>query len=123
MAGPWTKTPWHLPSSENGLIGIAETSFDAYCENNSFEICGTEGIIRSSGGKLELISERSEEYCRGFIVPDLPEAAPSPVIQFLEAVADGEPSPQGMGLSDALTLTELLECAYIANNNSSVVSL
>ena len=55
--------------------------------------------------------------------PDLPEGKPSPLEQFINAVADGKGSPEGLGIDDAIALTELLELSYIGNDNNKIVEV
>ena len=41
-------------------------------------------------------------------------------MQFIDAVANGTGSPEGLGIDDAIALTELLENAYKGDENNTI---
>ncbi|NLE13114.1 MAG: Gfo/Idh/MocA family oxidoreductase [Clostridiales bacterium] len=108
---------------ENGAIGVAETSFDSYNTRESIEIYGTDATLLSVGGDVKFVSRETEKYVRGFITPTLPNPKPSPLIQFVDACIAGTGSPEGLGIDDALALTELLENSYISDKKNKIVVL
>lgn len=109
---------------ENGCIGISETSFLAYSSPYTIEVHGTEGILLSSGDRVQFKTKQTEKYQRGFITPDnLPKADDSPINRFVAACLDSTRIVEGIGMQDAIDLAGMLENAYIANDNNTVVTL
>lgn len=96
---------------ENGAIGVAETAFVSYECPFLLEVHGTKGrLISTEEGyfdfKSELVSNNDLQ---------LPAPDDEPIIQFIDACINNTGSPKGMGIDDAIALTELLEKAYISN--------
>lgn len=106
---------------ENGLIGIGETSFITYSSPEMIEIYGSEGTLISSGGDVKFLAAKLSPYAEGWIKPAIPKSNPIPLLQFVDACINGTGSPEGLGIDDALALTELLENAYIGDANNSIV--
>ncbi len=107
---------------ENGALGIAETSFDSFTSPQTLEIYGTDGTLIAHGeDDVRFASKKLGSVVNGFIKPTLPPAKPHPLVQFLEALENGTGSPDGLGIDDALALTELLENAYLGNDNNSII--
>jgi predicted dehydrogenase len=106
---------------ENGVIGIGETSFVTYSSPEMIEIYGSEGTLISCGGDVKFTSSKIREYVDGWVKPAIPKSNPIPIIQFVDACINGTGSPEGLGIDDALALTELLENAYIGDENNKIV--
>lgn len=106
---------------ENGIIGIAETSFIVYNTPSMVEVYGTEGSLVCQNDDIKFISSKLQQYVRGYVKPALPQGRPAPIVQFVDACINGTGSPEGLGIDDALALTELLEFSYVANNNNKIV--
>ncbi|HHW24306.1 MAG TPA: Gfo/Idh/MocA family oxidoreductase [Bacillota bacterium] len=106
---------------ENGIIGIAETSFIVYNTPSMLEVYGTEGALVCQNDDIKFISSKLAPYVRGYVKPSLPQNRPAPIVQFVEACINGTGSPEGLGIDDAIDLTRLLELSYIANNNNKIV--
>ena len=64
------------------------------------------------GEDVTFQSSKYNDIHRGAFKPSLPEGKPAPLMQFIDAVANGTGSPAGLGIDDAIALTELLENAY-----------
>ncbi|MCL2519287.1 MAG: Gfo/Idh/MocA family oxidoreductase, partial [Oscillospiraceae bacterium] len=107
---------------ENGIIGVADTSFVVYNSPVILEVYGTEGSIIAVGGDVKFTSKKLNNYVGGFVQPTLPAGKPSPLMQFADACINGTGSPEGLGIDDAIALTELLELSYIANNKNEYQS-
>ncbi|MDF2686959.1 MAG: oxidoreductase, partial [Clostridia bacterium] len=107
----------------NGAIGIAETSFITYNTPGAVEIYGSDATLLAYGSDVKFISAKVNEYANGYVNPALPKDKPSPIIQFVDACVNGTGSPEGLGIDDGIALTELLENAYISNNNNKIVEL
>lgn len=105
----------------DGLIGIGETSFITYNSPEMIEIYGSEGTLISSGGDVKFTSSKLNGYVDGWVKPAVPKSNPIPLLQFVDACINGTGSPEGLGIDDALALTELLENAYIGDENNSIV--
>jgi 1,5-anhydro-D-fructose reductase (1,5-anhydro-D-mannitol-forming) len=57
------------------------------------------------------------------VKPNMPQSRPAPIVQFVDACVNGTGAPEGLGIDDAIALTELLEFSYKANNNNKIVEL
>lgn len=109
---------------KNGTIGVAETSFISYASPYTIEIYGTEGIMLARDNDVLFRNKKTDEYQNGFIKPNIPGSnAASPIIQFVEACINKTGSPDGLGIDDAIALTELLENSYISNYNNIIKEL
>jgi predicted dehydrogenase len=99
---------------ENGCIGVSETSFMSTNSPFSLELSGTEGSLHIGGPDEKSVRIRSKKLdSKEWVTPDpLPEALPSTVQIWVDAVLRGGPIP--FGLEEGTQLTELMEFAYIA---------
>ena len=123
--------PYGKPVDENaaaiaefpgGTLGIAETSFDSFTSPQTIEIYGTDATLIAHGDDdVRFASKRLGSVVNGFIKPTLPNPKPLPLMQFMDACVNGTGSPDGLGIDDALALTELLENAYLSNENNSII--
>lgn len=123
--------PFGKPVDENavaiaefadGALGVAETSFDSFTSPQTLEIYGTDATLIAHGGDdVRFASKKLGSVVNGFIRPTLPPDQPLPLNQFIDACIDGVISPEGLGIDDALALTELLENAYLSNENNSII--
>lgn len=108
---------------DGGAIGVAETGFISTGAPQTVEIIGTKGAMLARGEEVQFRSDMLEGVFGWYITPELPEAKPSPLHQFIDAVNEGKGSPEGLGIDDAIALTELLENSYIANDNNKIVEI
>lgn len=124
--------PYGKPVDENavaiaefdgGALGVAETAFVSYNSPQTLEIYGTEGSMIAHGEDVQFSSTKLSGIKNGFMKPDLPQAKPAPILQFVDACLNGTGSPEGLGIDDAIVLTALLENAYIGDENNSIVTL
>lgn len=106
---------------ENGCIGVAETGFLSFNSPETFEVYGSEGTLIDRGGDVKLITKKTSEFVNGYVTPNTPQGKVSPLMQFVDACINGTGSPEGMGIDDAIALTELLEASYIADEKNSYV--
>lgn len=106
---------------EDGAIGVAETGFVSAFSPQEIEIIGTEGtmLVRNEdvSFKSAVLSGGFSEFSR----PELPEWKAQPIEQFIIAVDSGRGSPEGLGMDDAILLTELLENSYRAYEDGKVI--
>ena len=121
--------PYGKPVDENavaiaefadGALGVAETGFISAGSPQTVEIYGTEGSMIAHGEDVTFQSAKYNDIHRGAFKPTLPEGKPAPIMQFIDAVAAGTGSPEGLGIDDAIALTELLENAYKGDANNSI---
>ena len=121
--------PYGKPVDENavaiaefadGALGVAETGFISAGSPQTLEIYGTEGSLISHGEDVTFQSSKYNDIHRGAFKPSLPEGKPAPILQFIDAVAAGTGSPEGLGIDDAIALTELLENAYKGDENNAI---
>lgn len=106
---------------DNGAIAVNETSFSGFGGAYSLEIDGTEGGYRMlSPG--EGVQVRSKHLVgTGWQQPvELPKALAKPVDQWIAGCVHG--GPIEFGLDDAIQLTELMEAAYVADDENRSVS-
>ncbi len=75
------------------------------------------------GEDVQFSSQKLGGIVGGFIKPDLPRPKKSPLEQFLDACVDGTGSPDGLGIDDAIALTELLENAYKGDRGNEIVNI
>ncbi len=124
--------PYGKPVDENavavaefdgGAIGVAETSFISTFAPQEVEIIGTEGAMMARGEEVQFKSNILEGVFDWFVTPNLPAPKASPLDQFIDAVENGKGSPEGLGIDDAIALTELLELSYIGNDNNTIVEV
>lgn len=109
---------------ENGCIGIAETSFDAYCSPYTIEVHGTEAILLYSDGKIRFKTTSTAKYTKEFINPtNLPAGDEAPIKRFVDACLEGQKEIDGLGVKDAINLAQLLEQSYIANDSNSIINV
>lgn len=108
---------------DGGALGIAETGFISRFAPQILEIYGTDGAMIAEGEDVKFSSIKLDGVFNWFVKPDLPTALPAPLIRFLDAVEAGSGSPEGLGIDDAVLLTELLENAYISDNGDKTVRL
>lgn len=99
-----------------GIIGIAETSFITYRSPNMIEIYGSDGTFLAEDGAVRLAARSISEIAEGYVCPGkVMKGLSSPIEQFADACINKKSSPEGLGLDTAITLTQILEQAYIAN--------
>ena len=106
---------------ENGCIGVAETGFISYNSPETFEVYGSEGTFIDRGGDVKIATKKLNSLVGGFVTPNLPKPKASPLMMFVDACIDGTGSPEGMGIDDALALTELLEGSYNADEKNAYI--
>ena len=106
---------------EGGIIGIGETSFITYATKEMIEIYGSEGTLISINGDVEFKSSKTDAFGAGWIKPQLPKSKPNTINRYLDAIIAGEKNPEGLGIDDAIALTELLEGSYIADESNKYV--
>lgn len=108
---------------EGGAIGVAETGFVSRFAPQTLEIHGTDGVMLAQGEEVQFSSTKLDGVFNWFVKPDLPKPIHHPIFSFIDAVDNGTGSPAGLGIDDAIALTELLENAYIGDGNNSIVKL
>lgn len=101
---------------KNKAIGILDVAFVHRAGPNTMEIYGTEGFLANGlpGQPLTLISNKLKAgEVEGWITPTkLPQALPTPMQQWLGAIARDE--PMHITVDDGRNLTQLLEAAYVS---------
>ncbi|MBQ3498734.1 MAG: Gfo/Idh/MocA family oxidoreductase [Clostridia bacterium] len=108
---------------ENGIIGISETGFDSYSSPHRVEVYGTDGTIIENDWKLSIKTKETSEFSDAFIEPKAEENDICPIEKFINACIDGTGTPEGLNLDSAISLTQLLENAYISDKTNTTVSL
>jgi predicted dehydrogenase len=93
---------------ENGAIGVSETGFVSNYNPATLEISGTEGALFLRDGVWYVNKETDGKWINA--ADQLPEALPSPVVQW----ATGKGNKEGVtfGIDDAIMLTKMMEAAY-----------
>lgn len=105
----------------NGAIGVSETGFVSKNSPYELEIYGTEGSLFVGGPEgIRLYTKAGD--VTGFLHPDkLPAELPQAMDQWVNAINGGEDPV--FGLDDAVLLSEVMEAAYISQNEKRRVSL
>jgi len=108
---------------KNKALGILDTAFVHRLGPRPIEIYGTEGYVARGwpGEGMILESTKLEaEGIQGTIIPrDLPEAAPMPMAQWVDAILHGtEPM---ITVEDGRNLTEMLDAAYTSAREGRAV--
>jgi predicted dehydrogenase len=104
---------------ENKSVAIVETSFITFDTPGSFEIYGSKGTLLANGGEIKLRTETTN----GWITPEMPSSLPMPIPMFVDACLNESPIIQGFGVEDAITLTRIMESAYISDKQNKTVLL
>jgi predicted dehydrogenase len=126
-----TTSPFGASSDENaaavaefkdGILGIMETSFVTFGVPDLLEVYGTDGSVFMKDSEIRISTKtldglRLKEASPG----SLPPARPSPIIQFAEACINRSPSPEYLGLEDALIMTRMIEALYQADRTGRTV--
>ena len=94
---------------ENGAIGVSETGFVSECNPYTLEISGTDGALMVHG---ETAQWGGKATGGKWVDLELPEKAPLPIDQWVDAVTDGTPAPST--IDEAVMLTRLMDGAYKA---------
>jgi len=104
---------------ENKAIAVLETSFISPFNAGCFELLGTEGAIVSVNNETRV---RSNKFKDGWFIPQkLPDALPASIRIWLDGIVKGTPIP--FDTDKGITLTELLENAYISDKEQRIVSI
>lgn len=108
---------------ENGCIGISETGFDSSDSPFMLEVYGTEGCILVNNWNITIKNRETKEISNMPIVPKIDRDEASPIYKFIDACINDTGTPDGLGLDEAIALTELLENAYISDKTNTTVVL
>jgi predicted dehydrogenase len=107
---------------ENNVIAVLETGFVTPYLKKTFELIGSEGAIsQQEDGVLKL---RSNKIKDGWFIPDvrkLPSPLSPPLRMWLDGIIEGKPIP--FDTAKGIALTELLENAYISQNEQRIVKI
>ena len=104
---------------ENKVIAVLETSFISPHHNKCFELLGTEGAIVQINNDIKV---RSKHFKEGWFIPDrLPNPLNMPIRFWLDGITKGSNIPYD--LEKAISLTELMENAYISDREQRIVKI
>lgn len=108
----------------NGAIAINETGFVTPYSPFSLEIYGSEGSFLYGGPeqKVQITSKHliTKDY-EGWLKPRLPQALPSAMTQWVDAIL--HEGTIHFTLDDAISLTEIMEGAYRSHKSGQKVQL
>ena len=96
---------------EGGAIGVSETGFISRGNPYTLEISGSQGSLMIHEG-LSVCDNTTDMAWQP--VTDLPEASPSPLRQWADAVLNGTPVPEEIGIDAAVRLSAIMDAAYRA---------
>ena len=98
---------------EQGAIGVSETGFVSCYNPATLEISGTKGALFIRDG----VTYATEATGGKWVTPELPEALPSPIVQW----ANGWKSDSDVtfGIDDSIMLTRMMEAAYRSSQNGT----
>ena len=97
---------------ESGAVGISETGFVSPFDPYTLEISGTEGYLCVRGNQVELAD--SSTGGKLSCVTNMPDAKPSPIVQWLGWCNGTGEKPEGILIEDAVALVSLTYAAYQA---------
>jgi predicted dehydrogenase len=99
---------------EQGAIGVSETGFVSVYTPATLEISGTKGTLYIRNG----VSYANEETKGQWVTPEiLPQALPSPLIQWINGNNTSE--DVAFGIEEAIVLTRMMEAAYKSYHNGT----
>lgn len=105
----------------NKAIGVIDVAWTHRSGPNMLEVFGTEGSFVSGHGGLHLQSRKlSEEETKAYI-ENKPEAPPSPMVQWVNALI--EDTPMTITIQDGRNLTELMQAAYMSSEEDKAIEL
>jgi len=118
-----TRTPHEVDDNavstiefENGAIAVSETSLVSPLTPEMFEVYGTKGVIIVKDNEVQM---KTLDDPKTWISPELPEALPHPIEQWVASILDG--APVRYGLAEGRALTQLMEGAYTAHREKREV--
>jgi len=100
----------------SGAIAVSETGFVTGNSPTVLEIHGTDGSLVLTGNELRLALAKDKGG-----TPELPEALPGAINQFVDGVLYGKEII--FGIDDAIRLTEIMEGAYKAHRQGGFVKV
>lgn len=107
---------------ENGVIGVAETSFVSYNTPDILEIYGTDATLMISGSEIKVATKKLSGVHGGYIVPDMIEPEPpSPIESFVDACLGLAPAPDDLDVDAGVAVSQLIELAYRSNESNTTV--
>jgi predicted dehydrogenase len=112
-----------LAEFPGGVIASCETAFVTYGVPDILEVYGSEGSLFIWGNEIKLVTRALAGAGVKIAEPgNLPPNKPSPLMQFINACADGTGTPEYLGLDDALIMTKIIEAAYAFDKEIRVMS-
>jgi predicted dehydrogenase len=126
-----TSKPFNTSSDENavgiaefkdGILGIMETAFVTYGVPDLLEVYGTEGSVFMKGSEVRVTTKALDGISYDDARPKtLPQAAPSPLMQFVDACISRSGSPEYLGLDDAVLMTRMIEAVYRSDQSGQTI--
>jgi predicted dehydrogenase len=126
-----TTRPFNTSSDENaiglaefkdGILGTMETAFVTYGVPDLLEVYGTEGSVFMRGSDLRVSTKSLDGLSFNNAKPkSLPPARPAPILQFVDACINRSPTPEHLGLDDAVLMTRMIEAVYQSDKNGQTV--
>jgi predicted dehydrogenase len=109
---------------ENGAIGIGETSFISHNTPDILEIYGSDATLLMWGEELSLTTKKLQGIHDGYFAPDKTKSfsrPQSPIVSFVDAVINHKPSPPDLDIESGVTVSRLMELAYISNREGTIL--
>ena len=110
---------------ENGTIGIGETSFVSHNTPDVLEIYGSDATFLLWGQDIKLTTKKLKGIHEGYISPDKNKIIKNPLTpieSFVDAVLNNKPSPSDLDVDSGVTVSRLMELAYISNATGKIIS-
>ncbi|MDR0443163.1 MAG: Gfo/Idh/MocA family oxidoreductase [Treponema sp.] len=113
-----------LAEFKDGILATMETAFITFGVPDILEVYGSEGSVFMQGGDLRLNTKAMDALSLNHSRPKtLPEARPSPILQFVEACINRSGTPEYLGPDDAVLMTRIIEAVYQSDNSGRTISL
>ena len=102
-------------------LGVIDVTWIHRSGPNLLEVYGTEGSFVSGHGELHLQSRKlSEEEMKAYL-ENRPQAPPSPLAQWVDAITSD--TPMTITIQDGRNLTELMQATYMSAEQDKAIEL
>ena len=105
----------------NKAIGVIDVSWVHRSGPNLLELYGTEGSIVTGHGDMHFETRKLDEAGKKQYLAERPDAPPSPLQQWINAILRDE--PMTITIKDGFELTELMQACYISADENRAVQL
>ena len=106
---------------ENNAVGVVDVSWVHRSGPNLLELYGTEGSLVLGAGEPRFETRRLDGGAKQAFLENAPQALPSPMRQWVNAIQNG--APMTISIQDGRLLTEVMQAAYLSAETGKAVEL